>query len=86
MDFLRRALDDVAPWVVSGSAWDASFLRELVDGDAQRPGLVDLCGQEVGAGDVSILLELRRYRARSDVPSGLPVRLWTLDLGLRAYA
>jgi hypothetical protein len=30
--------------------------------------------------------ELNRYRERSDLPSALPVRLWTLDVVLAGYA
>ena len=84
-DFLRQSLSGTPPWVVSDATWDAGFLDELVQGHAHRPGLVDLCSGGVGTGDGSILLELERYRKRSDVPSGLPVELWSLDEGLRAY-
>lgn len=84
-DFLRRSLSGTPPWVVSGSTWDAGFLAELVEGHEQRPGMVDLSSRGVGAGDGSILLELERYRRRSDVPSGLSVELWSLDEGLQAY-
>jgi hypothetical protein len=39
----------------------------------------------IGAGDASILHEMRRYRSRSDVPSGLVVTIWTLDATLAAH-
>ncbi len=84
-EFLQRSLEGRAPWVVSGAGWDAAFLGGLLQGDDMRPGLVDLCTGGVGSGDASILLELSRYRSRSDLPSALPVRLWTLDEGLGAY-
>ncbi len=84
-DFLRKSLSGHPPWVVSGSTWDSEFLGELVEGRLGRPGLVDLSSGGVGAGDGSILLELERYRRRSDVPSQLPVELWSLDQGLQAY-
>ncbi len=84
-DFLRQSLSGRPPWVVSGAIWDAVFLSELVEGHQERPGMVDLSSGGVGAGDGSILLELERYRQRSDVPSKLPVELWSLDQGLQAY-
>ena len=63
-----------------------TFLRRLVDGHGTRPPLVDLCLTEIGVGDASILHELDRYRSRSDLPSKLPVRLWTLDIHMAAHA
>lgn len=86
VSLLRLSLQGEAPWAVSGTTWDELFLRELVDGHPVRPGLVDLCQTGVGTGDGSILLELQRYRQRTDIPSGLPIELWTLDQGLQAYA
>lgn len=83
--FLRQSLVGQPPWVVSGATWDAGFLAELVEGHERRPGMVDLSSRRVGAGDASILLELERYRQRSDVPSQLPVELWSLEAGLQAY-
>lgn len=84
--FLRASVDGAAPWVVSGASWDDSFLRALLDGDQTRPSLEELCASGGGSGDSSILLELQRYRARTDLPSSLPIRLWTLDRSLRSYA
>lgn len=81
--FLRRSLFATPPWVVSGASWDAGFLEDLLTGAARRPGMVDLCVRGVGTGDASILLEIERFRARTDLPSGLPVELWTLDRALR---
>ncbi len=83
--FLRRSLDGKPPWVVSGASWDSAFLRELVDGHPRRPGMVALCTSRVGTGDGSILLEVERYRQRSDVPSAVPIELWSLDQGLSTY-
>ena len=85
-DMLRSSLRGKAPWVVSGASWDVDFLEQLVDGHPGRPGLVDLCQQGVGTGDGSILLEVERYRQRSDLPSALPVELWSLDAGLQAWS
>ena len=84
--FLKAALDGSPPWVLSGGAWDRSFLHRLVAGDQTRPGLTDLATQGIGSGDASILVELAVYRARTDLPGALPVRLWTLDKELEAWA
>lgn len=83
---LRASLDGRAPWLVSGAGWDDDFLTGMLAGKHQLPGLVDLCSNEIGSGDASILHELYRYRSRTDLPGALPVRLWTLDRGLAAYA
>ncbi len=83
---LRSAVQRQAPWVIAGASWDEDFLARVVDGHAQLPGLVDLCTSGVGSGDASILAELQHYRERSDLPSALPVRLWTLDASLQAYS
>ncbi len=85
VDFLRRSIGGQPPWVVSGARWDTDYLRALVEGN-HRPGLVDLATQGIGSGDASIMLEIDRYRARTDLPSGQPVRLWTLDRSLTAYS
>lgn len=84
-DFLLKSLDGTPPWVVSGATWDSGFLADLVTGHAHRPGMVDLASTGLGTGDGSILLELERYRRRSDLPSGRPVELWSLDRQLQAY-
>lgn len=83
-DFLRAACSDRPPWVISGMRWDREELATLVDGWEGGLPLIGFAEQGIGAGDASILLEMRLYRAR--VPSGQPVRLWTLDTGLAPYA
>lgn len=83
--FLRQSLDGKPPWVVSGAIWDIEFLRELVEGHPRRPSMVTLCTAQVGTGDGSILLEVERFRQRSDVPSAIPIELWSLDGGLAAH-
>ena len=83
--FLRQSLSSTPPWVVSGAAWDTSFLDDLLTGHSQRPGMVELCERGVGTGDGAILLEVERFRQRADLPSALPVELWTLDRALDAH-
>lgn len=86
--FLQHSLDGVSPWVVSGLVWDHDFLGRLINGNeaAYLPSLIDLATQEVGTGDAAILHEVQRYRERADVPSGQPVTIWSLDVGLSVYA
>lgn len=84
-NFLRRSISGQPPWVVSGARWDTDYLQALVEGN-DRLGLVDFATQGIGSGDASILLEIDRYRARTDLPSGQPVRLWTLDASLAAHS
>jgi hypothetical protein len=84
--FLRMSMQGAPPWVVSGAVWDTAFLHDLVEGSPPRPNLVELATQGIGAGDASILLEAQRYRERVDLPSGLPLQIWSLDEGLQSYA
>ncbi|CAN5214788.1 hypothetical protein BH20ACT5_BH20ACT5_24280 [soil metagenome] len=60
------------------------MIATLVDGWDSGLPLLGFAEQGIGAGDASILLEIQRYRRR--VPSGQPIRLWTLDAALAAYA
>ncbi len=85
-EWLRMALDGTSPWGLSRTEWDDDTLRRLIDGHKHVPGLPDLAGQRVGAGDAAILHERRRFQERVDIPSARPVRIWTYDDGLRAYA
>lgn len=85
-DFLRQSQEGRPPWTISGSRWDESALSDLVQGADNIPSLPDLASQKVGAGDAAILHERRRYLARADVPSNMPVTIWTYDNGLRAHA
>lgn len=80
--FLRQSLSATPPWVVSGAPWDIGFLDGLLTGHTRRPGMVDLCDRGVGTGDGSILLEVERFRQRADLPSNLPIELWSLDRAL----
>lgn len=84
-DFLRKSVEGTPPWVVAGTSWDETFLRDLVEGHAVRPGVVALCVQSIGTGDGSILLEVERYKQRSDMPSAQPIELWSLDTGLSSH-
>lgn len=90
MEKLARILQDsataTAPWVVGRADWNAAFLQLLIDGsvDGSIPSMVDLSSEGVGVGDASIVHEMQKYQMDVDTPSGMPVRLWTLDNGLAA--
>ena len=84
--FLQSSVDKRAPWVLSGVSWDPTFVQQLLGGHAPLPGLVELCLDEIGGGDASILHELYLYRRRTDFPPAKHARLWTLDAQLGAYA
>ncbi len=81
---LTAALIDEPPWVLTGAAWNATMVHILVHGSPRRPPALDLLTQGIGTGDIGILAEMDTLRGR--IPSATPVRLWTLDHGLAAYA
>lgn len=86
---IRSSVDGTPPWVVSDAQWGADFLKLIVDGVPPAvPGMVDAAirGQGIGLGDLSIVIEAGLYRGRVDVPTGVPVRVWTLDRPLDAVA
>lgn len=84
-DLLERSLAGTHPWVVSGVAWDHGLVRSIIHGGGSAPDLVQAARSNVGTGDLSILAEMRAFAARTETPSALPVELWTLDAGLRAF-
>jgi hypothetical protein len=85
---LKRLLDlarsSTAPFILNTTAWDDTFLADLCDGDSTGQPLIDLLGNgQMGAGDVAILVERDRVKARSALDS---VGVWTLDGVLGAYS
>jgi len=82
---IRGALSKNPPWVLTGDAWNTSQMAiAILDGNAHRPRAQELLTHGIGTGDVSILAEIDSYRKR--IPSGITIRLWTLDAALLAYA
>ena len=81
---LENALIAAPPWVLTGEVWDHALVRATVSGSTTRPDAISLLTQGVGTGDIGILAEAEAYRRR--LPSATPVRIWTLDDGLAAYA
>ncbi len=54
---------------------------------SHREVVIPSSGARWGDGfDAAILLEVRRFRERVDLPSGRIVRLWSSDRALMAYA
>lgn len=84
VEILRLAVTGTTPWAASGAVWDAGFIQKLIDGHDHVPALPALMKSELGVGDSGILAEIEQYRTR--IPSATPVRLWTLDTQLGAYA
>jgi hypothetical protein len=81
---LASAASGEAPFVTNQESWDAGFLEELRSGDHTGQQFIDLAGNgQMGAGDVAILVERDRYRARSAYRT---VGIWTLENVLSAYA
>lgn len=71
-------------WVLHEIEWDDAFLAALCAGSTTGQPFVDLAGHGLlGAGDVAILVERDRFKARS---AHLDVRIWTLEATLGAYA
>jgi hypothetical protein len=71
-----------APWVLHSVEWDEQYLRTLLDGARTGSTLVDLATARLGCGDLSILVEVEIYRART---AGVDVDIWTLDDQLASY-
>jgi hypothetical protein len=81
---LREIATDTAPWVLHAHEWDAAFLSTFCDGGPTSPPFVEVASTgTLGGGDVSILVERDRYRARV---STRDVRIWTKDTALAAYS
>jgi len=81
---LELAQSGTAPFVLNTTVWDESFLAQLCDGDSTGQSLVDLlANQQLGAGDIAILVERDRLHERSALGR---VGVWTLDSELRAYS
>jgi len=80
---LRSTTQPEPPWVLNGGSWDAKLVHAICDGTHGCPALPDMAMQGIGAGDVSILAEAEAYERRV---AGVRVGVWTLDVGLSAYA
>ncbi|MGQ4382817.1 hypothetical protein [Streptomyces sp. SAS_270] len=80
---LRLSIAGRAPWALNTVAWDKEFLQTLLDGAGTGATLVELARAKRGCGDLSILTEVARYRART---SGLRLLVWTLDSQLASYS
>jgi hypothetical protein len=80
---LRAVRDGVQHWVLHEVEWDGAFLDDFCAGSVTKQPFLDLAGNgQLGGGDVAILVERERYRARSAFKT---VQIWTLDDGLRSY-
>lgn len=80
---VRLVVDHKAPWTLNAVGWDKGFLESLLAGAGTGTSLVEHAACRLGCGDLSILVEMDRYRART---AGLEVSLWTFDAQLDAWA
>lgn len=81
---LASAGSGEAPFVMNQESWNEGFLEELCAGNTTGQPFIDLAGSgQMGAGDVAILVERDRYKARSAFAT---VGIWTLENVLGAYA
>ncbi|MET7845342.1 hypothetical protein ABZT45_43805 [Streptomyces sp. NPDC005356] len=82
-EVIKMSMCGDAPWVLNSVAWDKEFLDLLLNGAGTGSTLVELARAKLGCGDLSILTEVARYRART---SGVAVSVWTLDVQLSSYS
>jgi len=82
-EIIQMIVDRTAPWTLNSVEWDEAYLRSLLAGAGTGTRLVDLAIAKLGCGDLSILAEIDRYRART---ADVEILLWTLDSQLNAYA
>lgn len=80
---LEMVASNQAPWVLHEFPWDGAFLLGLVEGAGTGVSLVEHAVAGVGVGDLSILQEMRAYKARTALHD---VTVWTYDEMLGAYA
>jgi hypothetical protein len=82
-EVIKMSIRGEAPWVLNSVAWDSEFLESLLNGAGTGATLVELARAKLGCGDLSILTEVARYRART---SRVAVSVWTLDDQLSSYS
>ncbi|MFI0978902.1 hypothetical protein ACH4SP_18110 [Streptomyces sp. NPDC021093] len=80
---LRMVVEGKAPWALNEVEWDAAHLSALLEGGSTGSSLVEHASNQLGCGDLNILIERDRYLART---SGVVAKVWTLDGLLSAYA
>ena len=79
---LQMVISGAAPWVLHAVEWDDAYLRAMLDGARTGSSLIALAMTGLGCGDLSILVEVERYRART---TGVEIEVWTLDNQLSSY-
>jgi len=82
VNVLRLICEGKAPWSLHQFAWDLEIVQDLIDGAGTGSGLHEHAEAKVGAGDLTILAEMRSYAHRA---SPAKVEVWSLDAGLAAY-
>ncbi|WP_435124959.1 hypothetical protein [Actinacidiphila sp. bgisy144] len=80
---LRAVVDGEAPWALNKVEWNAAHLQSLINGGRTGSTLIEHACNQLGCGDLNILIERDRYLART---SGVTATVWTLDELLSCYA
>lgn len=79
---LRLICDGKAPWSLHQFAWDLEIVQDLIEGAGTGRALHEHAEGKVGAGDLTILAEMRAYATRVRPAE---VQVWSLDADLAAY-
>ncbi|MEW2400403.1 hypothetical protein [Streptomyces sp. NPDC046862] len=80
---LQTVVEGKAPWALNEVEWDAAHLSALIEGGSTGSSLVEHACNQLGCGDLNILIERDRYLART---SGVVATVWTLDALLASYS
>lgn len=71
-----------APWTLHQFTWDVDVIRDIIAGAGTQRTLIDNAEAKVGAGDLTILAEMRSYAERTGIGQ---VEVWALDKTLAAF-
>lgn len=82
MQVLRLICEGKAPWSLHQFAWDLDIVQDLIDGAGTGRALHEHAEAKVGAGDLTVLAEMRAYSTRA---SPATVAVWSLDADLSAF-
>lgn len=77
---LRAAQGSTPPWTIRDVVWDGDFIQSLIDGAGTGSTMVEhFSSNFLGAGDISILVEMAQFREQTGYTN---ILIWTLDHGL----
>ncbi|MFI1525679.1 hypothetical protein [Streptomyces griseus] len=79
---LTAGVEGTAPWALNEVEWDATPLRALVNGGNTASSPIEHARNQLGCGDLNLLIERDRCLART---SGVRATVWTPDELLPSY-